>query len=79
MMHDELDRSEGVPWKKNCARELERRRFFSQPARYRAAVGKSQDFWSRFMLILRLLLSMIDRATIPPRCWKIGKMEKAVD
>lgn len=53
---------------KNCARELERRRFFSQPARYRAAVGKSQDFWSRFMLILRLLLSMIDRATIPPRC-----------
>lgn len=68
MMHDELDRSEGVPWKKNCARELERRRFFSQPARYRAAVGKSQDFWSRFMLILRLLLSMIDRATILPRC-----------
>lgn len=39
MMHDEVDRSEGVPWKKNC--QLERRRFFFfHSVFFRAAVGK---------------------------------------
>ena len=64
MIHDEVDRSEGVPWKKNC--QLERRRFsFSQRffSRCSRQKVKRQDFFVQDSCLILCLLfaSMIDR------------------
>lgn len=82
-MHDEVDRSEGVPWKKNC--QLERRRFFFSQrffSRCSRQKVKRQDFFVQDSCLILCLLfaSMIDRYWhVPPKYWKIGGMEKAVD
>lgn len=63
-MHDEVDRSEGVPGKKNC--QLERRRFFFSQrffSRCSRQKVKRQDFFVQDSCLILCLLfaSMIDR------------------
>lgn len=63
MIHDEVDRSEGVPWKKNC--QLERRRFFFSQrffSRCSRQKVKRQDFFVQDSCLILCLLfaSMID-------------------